>query len=446
VTHRPTAIALLLLLPLWVAAGADTTALVRLSDLSALSVVAGLSLGAAETTIALKSSEAIRLEDLFLHHPMLWIGTIERGPLIRLIDSPTGPWTKAPPASLVRPREGSVYQDRVSNHGVCVSPIPGRFALIALREPGVSITGIHLAGPKAQGHYWETLSTLTLIDSEKEYDDWAFERPPALSSLFAHTLARVSLTGERGSLHLGGIVSASRFGAPGLSAASSGEVSKGTWTLSADVTGITSRYREIDGTTETDPLRVSWLAVWDPAGGVEMSLGHTLRIERLPVMHIPFRRTDESLNLKVICERLLFDVCGIATYRLQGDRVGILKHSFDAEIGMGRAGDVVSLDLDGRVSFAEPDQAAFGLSVPWSADLGRLRASGTMTALYKDELTVAVTLDLSMQLDSRSRLFIQLRTRQALPLSSVQEKWEGHDLHQNVEINLGWSAGEDPSG
>ena len=177
-----------------------------------------------------------------------------------------------------------------------------------------------------------------------------------------------------------------------------------------------------------------------------MSLGHTLRIERLPVMHIPFRRTDESLNLKVICERLLFDVCGIATYRLQGDRVGILKHSFDAEIGMGRAGDVVSLDLDGRVSFAEPDQAAFGLSVPWSADLGRLRASGTMTALYKDELTVAVTLDLSMQLDSRSRLFIQLRTRQALPLSSVQEKWEGHDLHQNVEINLGWSAGEDPSG
>ncbi len=167
---------------------ADSVVSVKLRDLDELVAHAGFSVADVKTEISLEATDSIWLAGLYLQHPSVTIGTIERGPLIRLIDSSRGSWSKAPPASLVRPQDGSSHENPWAVHGVLISPFPKRLSLIALKEADLTIFGAYLAGTVGGNHRWEVLSTLTRSEYERSTDEWLFEEPPALSSLFSHVL------------------------------------------------------------------------------------------------------------------------------------------------------------------------------------------------------------------------------------------------------------------
>ncbi len=230
---------------------------------------------------------------------------------------------------------------------------------------------------------------------------------------------------------------------PGLSGGASCQASIGLSTLSADISGATRWYREIDGIAETAPLRFSWSVATKGLSSVQLRIRHALEIERLPLTYIPYRETDEFIGLDVTVGSGPFYVSGKAEYHPRGDRAGILEHTMEAELGFEYAGEVLSAELVAGAEVSESEGTAFEFAIPWTVQLARASIAGKVTLYHQEEPAGAAVFSVSIPIDDRSRIFFGVKTRE--PVVSSPDGWRRvvHSVHEYIEIELGWTAKED---
>jgi len=329
--------------------------------------------GVLQAALELRGTDEVGISSFFLRHPAVSFGFLERGDLIRLLDSPAGSWTRAAPASLWRPAGAGSGDAAPERYGIVVSPFPGPFPgsarLLSLAEPGLSLLGAH--GLLTAGAFaGEALVLFSRTSRDPQVEEWLLERHTPYSDTATHGLFRLSFDVAPVELYGGCAVSASRYLAPEIAASSTLAVRLRRFEFSVTAGGGTRGYFGVGGKPVGVPFHVAYRLSAGRPSRAAAYLSHEVEIETLPLVRIPFRAADESLVLGFELQYRELSIGAEGDLCIQTERSGAQALSLEGDLAAKL--DFPSGQMGIRTSVClKPDApAVFRIGVPARLDAG----------------------------------------------------------------------------
>ncbi len=332
--------------------------------------------------VRLGNDDGLRVESLLLRHPLLSVGFLEPGELFRLINRPNGAWNRVS-ARLYNGAQATGGEKLPDEYGIIVSPARGRFAVFSFFEPDVDFFGV-CAFLGGVDYSFELLTTCARPAPHRQPEQWLLENRIMHGKTLLHLLWR--LTADLGPIRFSGgtVVSTARFTVPQIAGSASVEVAAPHVSASACLSGGMRDYLTLEGKVASVPLEVSWRLATDTSLPVTGFIEHRVEVETLPLIHIPYRATEESVKTGFGINAGPIGVEGQGEVRLESDRSAREELSVGGELSFGVYFRRMSVAVEGEVTSGSGRPHRWSVSVPVKLETGSLKCSGE-TALRRDE-------------------------------------------------------------
>lgn len=256
-----------------------------------------LEVGEATCTIALSQAENLRVDRLYVRHPMVTAGFIQRGNLFTLVSSPAGPWDRVAAGALAAGAKASPGDAVPKKYGLVLGPLLGKLACFSFFEPESSLGGVYLNIDRQRCSF-VFLASASQPAPQRDADQWLLERRAASARTLGHCLFRLCANHGPVAATVGTVVSATRYTSPAAAGSVACTVAPGYLELSATLSGSMRDYIGLDGRPGAVPWTGSWMLAADKPLPFDALVEYSLEIETLPLLHIPFRKTKESVNIE----------------------------------------------------------------------------------------------------------------------------------------------------
>ena len=333
--------------------------------------------------LALEKRNGLILEAFSIRHPAVTAGFVRRGDLFRLITSPSGDWDRVSEGALYSAAKAAGGEEVPGDYGLVLSPIPEKFALYSFFESDLSLCGAYLRASTSAASI-EALASISQPVPAAESDDWLLEHRPARGRSLGHCLLRVSV--KAGLLHVygGAVVSSARHTPLQVACSTACVIDYGYVALSARASGGTRGYFSFDRSPVRLPLSSSWRLEAGRGSPVTAFFEHQIEIEPLPLVHIPFRETDETLHAGFCAGLNPFELKGDGALRIQTDRSAAGEVSVRGALALKGACAFGSAAIEGEVSRDGDLPPVWTLGLPVEARKNSF-ACGIETTLERDE-------------------------------------------------------------
>ncbi len=320
-------------------------------------------MGDLSASLKLRACPKIDVTGFSLRHPIISLGMLERGDLIRLFDSPSGSWTRVSAAALSRVPAVEKGDPVPAKYGIVLSPVPGELHFFSFVEPDFPLGGVH---GLAEGHHatGELLWVFSQTPAAPPPDEWMLEHRAPFSNAYVHGLARLSVTVGPVVLTGGCAVSAAPHAGPHAAASSTLDIRLKRFQFSATVAGGTEGYFGLHGKPLSPPLYLAYLLSTGKPTPAAVYLKHEVEIETLPLLRIPFRKTDESLHLGFEFSHGTLSVEADGRLRILTDRTGWQEILVEGGLSFGLGFSFGTVKLGGNASIASNAPFAYSFYLP----------------------------------------------------------------------------------
>ncbi|MBN1686316.1 MAG: hypothetical protein JW852_06650 [Spirochaetales bacterium] len=347
---------------------------------------------------SLYSDTRVGIHRLYASHPAVSLGFIERGDLIRLLCSPGGQWSRVRAAALERAAEAKTGAPAPEEYGIVVRPFPGTLSVFSFYEPEIFCGGAH-AGYGGDLMSAELLAVLSQPSAPYLPDGWLLERQPAADNTLVHGLFRLSVKPGVVGFSGGIALSASRHTAAQAAVSSTFDVDAPGFGFSATFSGATRGYFDIRGRPVGVPLSISYRLCAGESSPVTATLTHRVELETLPLVRIPFRAADESLQLDIELDAGPLSLALNGEARIKTARTALQELSAGTELRAALALPFGRIALSGRVFGGADRPLEWAVRLPLKLEGGTATLS-TEAAMVVDE---AARLLLSAELRGKTR-------------------------------------------
>ena len=428
------AVFLLLLVPFHhpLQAQAASTVTARLGDL--LRVAVEIESEDLDIKLGISALEVPWLSRLTLVHPVIALGTLERGRLIRLIDSGIVDWSAVPATAGVGMAEQSNSPEDDYRIGLRISPFPRRLSFFAFEEPDLALVGVLFSGELQEYCSWLLLSTYSRPVSGPVPDSWLFEIPVSRITWLAHVLGRISFEKGPLSLVLGYVASSAPAAGPGVRLVSSVGFRNGPLLLGAGF-GISTRgYLGTDGGARLAPVRFYWHVATEPPS---LTFRHSVEIEPLPLLQIPYRATEEILEGSFSLSKGLFSYAAEASIQISGDRTGGQTIATEGTLSFALEQRGWELGIHGRVTQRTDGELASELVLPVRGTFGDTTITAEGGVSNHPYVGWRAAVGVSCELSEGGRWFAEIRTRDPVPMDMELDLTK---LPARFTYSCGWSV------